>query len=188
MTTTDLPDFQGTVTFTHPLLPQDKPCQTFYRVVGHLKSGKRPLVALHGGPGGLYNYMYYGTINLATRFGIPLVLYDQIGGGQSTHYPEKNGDKSFWTIELFTAELDNILTHLEIKSDFDLLGHSWGSMLAAEYALAYQSGMKHLVISSGPASMLLWANSARRCVNQLPTELARLILEADEKEKWDEPE
>jgi len=55
---------------------------------------------------------------------IPIVFYDQLGGGRSTHRPD--APKDFWTPELFMDELDNLLKHLHIQDDFDLLGHSWG--------------------------------------------------------------
>lgn len=62
---------------------------------------------------------------LSTNYGIPVVLYDQVGCGKSTHLREKRLDTSFWTVELFIAELDSLLEHLGIADDFDLLGQSW---------------------------------------------------------------
>lgn len=55
---------------------------------------------------------------------IPIVFYDQIGNGESTHIKDKPAD--FWNPELFMDELDNLLKHLGIYENFDLLGHSWG--------------------------------------------------------------
>ena len=40
---------EGEVPFSVPGL--DKPCSTWYKLVGDLHSGKTPLVILHGGPG-----------------------------------------------------------------------------------------------------------------------------------------
>lgn len=57
-------------------------------------------------------------------FRIPVLFYDQIGNGNSSHY--RDAPKEFWTPELFMDELDNILQKLGIYEDFDLLGHSWG--------------------------------------------------------------
>jgi pimeloyl-ACP methyl ester carboxylesterase len=81
------------------------------------------LVALHGGPGVNHGYLLILS-DLTQTYSIPLVVYDQIGTGYSTHLPEKRGDTSFWTEELFLAELNNLLTYLRIKDDYDLLGHS----------------------------------------------------------------
>lgn len=60
-------------------------------------------------------------------FRIPVVLYDQLGNGESSHCEGVPPD--FWTPELFMDELDNLLKTLEIYDDFDLLGQSWGGKL-----------------------------------------------------------
>jgi len=57
-------------------------------------------------------------------FRIPVIFYDQIGNGESSHC--SGVPKQFWTPELFMDELDNLLHALEIYEDFDLLGQSWG--------------------------------------------------------------
>ena len=38
--------------------------QTWYKAVGPLKGGKRPVVAVHGGPGMTHHYMLYDEISL----------------------------------------------------------------------------------------------------------------------------
>lgn len=94
---------------------------TWYKVFGDLKSGVRPLVVLHGGPGLSHHYMLPHA-TLATSHNIPVIFYDQIGIGESTHLSDK--PKEFWTIDLFLDELDNLLKHFGIQGNFDLLGHS----------------------------------------------------------------
>lgn len=118
---------EGEVDFVVPAA--GKPCKTWYKVIGDLQSNK-PLVALHGGPGCAHEYLLV-LADLTSSLSIPIVLYDQIGNGQSTHLPEKNGDGSFWNEQLFLDELDNLLTHLGIKDNYDLLGHSWGKLATA---------------------------------------------------------
>jgi pimeloyl-ACP methyl ester carboxylesterase len=54
----------------------------------------------------------------------PIIFYDQIGCGNSTLLPDKPA--SFWSIDFFMDELDNLLSKLGISDDFDLLGASWG--------------------------------------------------------------
>ncbi|KAL4062477.1 Alpha/Beta hydrolase protein [Scleroderma yunnanense] len=147
-----------------------KPCKTWYKVYGDLKSGVCPLVVLHGGPGATHEYV--GTISqLAYTHGIPVVFYDQIGNGLSTHLPEKMGDVGFWTVQLFIDELDNILNHLGIHDNYALLGQSWGGMLAAEYAVQQPVGLKKLVIADSPASMDLWMEATNRLKLQLPQDV-----------------
>jgi proline-specific peptidase len=85
----------------------------------------------------------------------PVVLYDQLGTGESTRLLDKPAD--FFTPALFVAELDNLIRHLHIEHEFDLLGQSWGVTLAIEYIAAHRpQGLKHLVLTNGGASYPLW--------------------------------
>ena len=120
-------------------------------------SGPTPLVVAHGGPGCTHDYVL-ALAKLAER-GRPVVHYDQLGGGRSTHMPEKGGD--FWTVDLFLDELENLLVHLGINDRYFLLGQSWGGMLGAEHGIRRPAGLKALVISNSPASMALWASEAK---------------------------
>ena len=123
--------------------------RTWYRVVGDLGSGKLPLVTLHGGPGGTHDYLEpYSRLAAEGR---AVIFYDQLGAGRSTHLRDKGAD--FWTVDLFLAELDNLLRHLGIEKRYHLLGQSWGGILAMEYALKYQQNLKALIISNMVASI-----------------------------------
>ena len=124
-----------------------KPCVTHYWVSGDLKSGKTPLIAAHGGPGCTHDYLL-GLSALTVRHGIPIVFYDQIGNGLSTHLPEKMGDTSFWKTELFIAELENLISALGIQDRFDLFGHSWGGRLMMSFAVRQPKGLRQLVLAS----------------------------------------
>ncbi|OJT06636.1 L-amino acid amidase [Trametes pubescens] len=147
----------------------DTPCKTWYKVFGHLKS-RRPLVALHGGPGIPHNYLL-SLADLADTHSIPVVLYDQLGNGNSTHLPEKNGDTAFWTEALFIAELENLLKQLGIQDDFDLLGQSWGGMMGARFAATRPPGLKNLILSNSLTSMKLWIEAANTLRAQLPQDI-----------------
>lgn len=159
---------EGEVEFT--VSGVDKLCKTWYKVFGDLKSSSRPLVALHGGPGVVHNYLL-ALSDLATTHSIPVVLYDQLGNGRSTHLPDKMGDEAFWTEELFITQLKALLSHLDIEDDFDLLGHSWGGMVSARFATSHPPGLKHLVLASSPASMQLWVEAANRLRSKLPEDV-----------------
>lgn len=152
------PTATGTVDFD---AKAGKPVQTWYQVYGDLKSGVTPVVALHGGPGSTHHYLL-PLIDLATLHSIPVIFYDQIGNGNSTHLPEKSGDAAgFWTEQLFLDELDNLLRHLGIQDNYALLGQSWGGMLAARHASKQPKGLKRLVISESPASIALFEKAAK---------------------------
>jgi len=147
--------------------------QTWYRITGSLNSTKLPLVVAHGGPGCTHDYV--DSFKDIAETGRPVIHYDQIGNGKSTHLRNKGAD--FWTVEFFLGELDALLAHLGIANRYALLGQSWGGMLGAEHAIRQPTGLKALVIANSPASMQLWLEGAAALRANLPqhvqTELAR---------------
>jgi L-proline amide hydrolase len=159
--------------------------QTWYRVTGDLQTAsKAPVVVLHGGPGATHNY----TLRMArlVEQGWPVIHYDQLGAGQSTHLPDKGAD--FWTVDLFLDELDNLLSHLGIRGRYHLIGQSWGGMLGAEHAINQPTGLRSLVIADSPASMDLWVSEANRLRDDLPPEIQKVLLQHEEAETTDSPE
>jgi len=158
--------------------------RTWYRVVGDLGSGKLPLVTLHGGPGGTHDYLEpYSRLAAGGR---AVIFYDQLGAGRSTHLRDKGPD--FWTVELFLAELDNLLRHLGIEKRYHLLGQSWGGMLGAEHGVRQPAGLRSLVISDSPASMVLWVQEADRLREALPPEVQQALLRHEAAGTTDSPE
>ncbi|KAJ7627661.1 proline-specific peptidase [Mycena polygramma] len=147
---------------------------TGYKVFGDLKSGVHPLIVLHGGPGIPSPYLLPFATELSASRSIPVIVYDQIGCGASTHLRDK--PKEFWTVELFMAELDNVLAHFKIADNFDLFGHSWGGMLAANYAISRApKGLRRLVITDSPASMELWVAGTNALLAAFPEEFRAML-------------
>jgi proline-specific peptidase len=161
--------------------------KTSYTVFGDLQSGTtRPLVVLNGGPGIPHWYMLPHA-ELHRERGRPVVLYDQLGCGDSTRLRDKPAH--FFTPELFVAELDNLLRHLGITHDFDLLGQSWGVTLAVEYIAAHRpAGLKHLVLTSGPASYPLWREALAGLRAQWPREFQDMLGRHEKDGTTDAPE
>lgn len=121
---------------------------TWYRVFGDLSAaGPSPLLLLHGGPGAVHDAL----LPLADLFSHerPVVLYDQVGCGNSTHRPDWPAQA--WTVELHLEELDALVAHLGLTR-FHLLGHSWGGFLASEYALVHPEHVASLTLFSTAAS------------------------------------
>lgn len=165
------------------------PCQTWYKVVGDLNApGSTPLIILHGGPGASHDYMLPLT-DLAPD--IPLVFYDQIGGGRSTHLPDRAGDESFWTIDLFLRELENLLAHLHLRDrPVDILGHSWGGVLVTEWASApsRSTNLRRLVVSNISASMDLHRAGLAKLRGQLPEDVQAALNRGDAENDFGGPE
>ncbi|KAI0014701.1 Alpha/Beta hydrolase protein [Xylariomycetidae sp. FL0641] len=156
-----------------------KPCETWYKVVGELQAGTPPLIVLHGGPGGGHEYLE-PLVDLHSKHGIPVVFYDQIGCGRSTHLPEKMGDDSFWTFDLFLQELDNLVDRLDLRQrGFYLLGQSWGGMLGSTYAARQPRGLLKLVLVSSPASIPLYVQGCEKLLARLPATTRATLEECD---------
>lgn len=156
-------------------------CQTYYRAFGDLSCGSPVVVVLHGGPGAGHEYLL-SFAELWPRYGLPLVFYDQIGCASSTHLPQTVGDHSFWEENLFVAELDNLLDHLQLRSGagFHILGHSWGGRLAAAYAARQPPGLQKLVLASALASSELASRGRQLLVDQLPQDVRDIIQKSEE--------
>ncbi|MBP0451910.1 MULTISPECIES: proline iminopeptidase-family hydrolase [unclassified Kitasatospora] len=145
--------------------------KTWYRVTGDLTSGRPPVVVLHGGPGSTHDYLLALT-ELADA-GWPVIHYDQIGNGGSTHLPDRG--KDFWTVQLFKDELDNLLNTLNVADDYILFGQSWGGILGASHAAEQPAGLRGLVIANSPASYVLWLQEMEVLRAALPADIQETL-------------
>ena len=118
------------------------------------RTGNNPRVKvllLHGGPGATHEY-FEACDSYFPAAGVEYYYYDQLGSAWS----DQPDDPDLWEIPRFVDEVEQVRQALGLDRDnFYLLGHSWGGMLAIEYALEHQRHLKALVISnmmsSGPA-------------------------------------
>jgi proline iminopeptidase len=105
---------------------------------------KIKVLLLHGGPGGTHEF-FESFESFFPQEGIEFYEYDQLG----SHFSDQPKDSSLWTTEHFVEEVEQVRKALGMNKDnFYLLGHSWGGILAMEYALKYQDNLKGLVISN----------------------------------------
>jgi len=175
---------EGSVTFS--ILGLDKPCSTWYKIFGDLNSDKVPLIILHGGSGACHEYPL-ALADLTSNYSIPTIFYDQIGKGRSTHLRETAGDEAFWSVPLFLAELSNLIAQLHIDT-FDLYGHSWGGMLAAEFAAGNPPGLRRLVISNSLASMATWRVGVEMLRGRLPKAVQEALERCEREGDWESEE
>ena len=93
-----------------------KEYKTYYRIVGKKTGNKKTLVLLHGGPGSTHNY-FEVLDRLAEEDGRELVMYDQIGCGES--YVDNRPD--LWKAETWIEELKAIREHLGLDEHSKVL-------------------------------------------------------------------
>ena len=102
------------------------------------------VLLLHGGPASTHEY-FECFESFFPAEGIEFIYYDQLGSA----YSDQPSDTSLWNVERFVEEVEQVRVALSLNSDnFYLLGHSWGGILATEYALKYQNNLKALIISN----------------------------------------
>lgn len=142
--------------------------KTWYSIYGDLDSGTTPLLTFHGGPGYTHNHLK-NLSQLADR-GIPVILYDQLGCGNS----DKPDDPELWTIELFVEEIATIRKALKLDT-INLLGHSWGGSLAVEYLFTNPEGVQKLILSSPLLDTQLWIEENNKLKDQLPPEVSSMM-------------
>lgn len=107
----------------------------FYRSFG---SGE-PVIVLHGGPSPGHDYLLPWMTRLADRF--RLIVYDHRGTGRSTRGTEEEA----LTRQLFVEDVERVRERLDLGR-VHLVGHSWGGLLAIEYALAHPERLRSLVL------------------------------------------
>ncbi len=108
----------------------------FYEVVG---STGDPIVVVHGGPGLDHSYLQPGLDALATRNTV--VYYDQRGTGRSS------ADLLESTINLDSFVQD--IEALRVALGYDrvsVLGHSFGTLIAMEYAARFPESTRALIL------------------------------------------
>lgn len=105
---------------------------------------KIKVLLLHGGPGATHEY-FESFESFFPKEGIEFYYYDQLGSA----YSDQPTDSSLWVLDRFVEEVESVRKALNLdKDNFFLLGHSWGGILAAQYALKYQEHLKGLIISN----------------------------------------
>jgi proline iminopeptidase len=115
------------------------------------RTGHNPhikLLLLQGGPGCTHEYWECMESYLPSE-GIEFIYYDQLGTG----FSDNPNDTAMWDLPRYVDEVEQVRKALGLNKDnFFLLGHSWGGILAMEYALKHQQHLKGLIISNMMAS------------------------------------
>ncbi|TSD46622.1 prolyl aminopeptidase [Rhodococcus sp. KBS0724] len=115
--------------------------QNMYWEISGNPDGK-PVVFLHGGPGG-------GTHPSLRQFFDPdayrIILLDQRGCGRSTPHVADGADLSVNTTDKLLHDIEALREHLGIEK-WMVFGGSWGSTLALSYAETFPTRVTELVL------------------------------------------
>jgi proline iminopeptidase len=126
-------------------VPVDR-AQLHYREIGQ----GQPIIVLHGGPAFDHTYLLPDLDRLADA--ARLIYYDQRGRGKSAGNVQPE-DVSLAS-EVSDVEAVRQHFHLDVVA---VLGHSWGGLLAMEYAARHPDRISHLILmNTAPASYQDW--------------------------------
>lgn len=145
----------------------------WYRVAGTIQPDRAPVVYLSGGPGGnSYSFARFAGPSLEPRN--LMVYFDQRGTGRSER--PASGDYALATL---VDDIEALRVHLGVPR-IALLAHSFGAVLALEYAAKYPARVEAAVLA-GP----LW-NAPLSCREQAqhmreirPEVHARMMADGD---------
>jgi proline iminopeptidase len=113
----------------------------FFKTMG---SGE-PIVVLHGGPGFDHRQFLPYIWELAERHKV--ILFDQRGTGLSS----APIDSTSISIDSFIADIEGVREAFGIEK-MNLLGHSWGGILAMYYGIHHPENLRSLILCSTAAS------------------------------------
>ncbi len=98
----------------------------------------KPVIFLHGGPGGGIEPVYRQYFDPEKW---RIIVFDQRGCGQSTPHAELQ-ENTTWDL---IADIEKVREHLEIDK-WVVFGGSWGSTLSLSYAITHPDRCKALVL------------------------------------------
>lgn len=146
--------------------------RTFSKILGDLDripSGKIPLLAIHGRP---VSHLALKPLEQLAKTGRPVIFYDQLGCGRS----DRPDNPAMWTINLFVEEVTAIRRHLNLEK-VHLLGHSWGGVVAMEYALRKPEGLVSLILASTYCDRSLMDADFTRLREELPADIRETLIQ-----------
>jgi proline iminopeptidase len=126
-----------------------------------------PAIVLHGGPDFDHAYLVPDLDRLADL--LRLLCYDQRGRGQSAAGVQPDDV----TLQSDVDDLDKVRQHFQLDAP-TLIGHSWGTVLALEYALRYPTRVSRLILMNpAPASASDVGVLRKAYVQQLGADMER---------------
>ena len=145
---------------------------------------KIKVLLLHGGPACSHEY-FECMESFLPQEGIEFYYYDQLG----SFYSDQPTDTSLWNLPRFVEEVEQVRQALGLNKDnFYLLGHSWGGILATEYALKYQQHLKGLIISNMMSSCPDYDRYANEVLaKQLPPAVLDTLMMLEKKGDFSNP-
>jgi len=120
-----------------------------------------PLFIIPGGPGGAH-IGYHRFDSLAGNN--MLVYFDAFGRGKS----DTAKDVREYTLDRDIEDLEGLRVGLQLDQ-INVLGHSYGGLVAQGYALKYPQHVKHLVLANTFHSYVMWQENDDNSNHEIKT-------------------
>jgi len=120
-----------------------------------------PLFFIAGGPGGShYGLRSFDSLSTTST----LVYYDGFGRGKS----EQAKDVKEYTIERDVEDLEGLRKAMGFQK-INILGHSYGGVVAQAYAIKYPNNTKHLIVANSFHSFVMWQENDDNSNHEIKT-------------------
>jgi len=134
--------------------------EIYYKTMGE----GDPLIIVHGGPVLDHSYLLPHLGALAEDY--QLIFYDQRAAGQSSIEVAP----ATMSLDGFVEDIELLRQQLDLGK-INLLGHSWGGLIAMKYALKYDGTLNHLILSNAMApSSIDWQEESKVVAQKITKE------------------
>lgn len=113
----------------------------YYESIGH----GAPLMILHGGPGSSHGYFLPHLLPLTAQR--RLIFIDERGSGRSQRLSDPKG----YTLDNMASDVEAVRVALGLGKA-DVLGHSFGGILAQAFAIQHPEAVRRLVLAGTGSS------------------------------------
>jgi proline iminopeptidase len=125
-----------------------------------------PLFIIPGGPGG--NHLSYRRFDTLAAHNL-VVYFDAFGRGKS----DTARDVKEYSLERDIEDLEGLRKGLGFDQ-INVLGHSYGGLVAQGYALKYPQHVKHLVLANTFHSFIMWQENDNNSNHEIKTNYPEL--------------
>lgn len=115
--------------------------EIYYKRIGY----GEPIVIVHGGPGLDHGYLVPYFEPFTSKF--EMIYFDQRLSGRSS----ADVDSSEVRLDKFVDDIEELRIALNLDK-IHLVGHSWGGLLAMNYAIKYGSNLRSLILLNSVAA------------------------------------
>jgi proline iminopeptidase len=138
-----------------------------------------PLVILHGGPGVPHDYFLPYLLGLASHH--RLIFIDERGCGRSQRLTNPRD----YTLDAMVNDVETLRVALDLDQ-IDLLGHSFGGILAQAYVIKHPAAVRRLILASTGSSAAQINADFARVKNSLDKHLRNRINALEARGIFDE--